>query len=127
MADKVSVILPLQRRTKCLKNIKKGNKDAEMPKTKLQAPVTVVYRKMNVEKQHNGRKNTKQALTYFKLIFRLYIPWKRQKNSGFLRFSGCIEMVTEEWKWKHVSDSYSEPCQKFKIERFMKIVKALNL
>ena len=74
MADKVSVILPLQRRTKCLKNIKKGNKDAEMPKTKSQAPVTVVYRKINVEKQHNGRKNTKQALTYFKLIFRLYIP-----------------------------------------------------
>ena len=34
-------------------------------------------------------------LTYFKPVFHLYTPWKRQKTKGFLVFSGGIEM--EHW------------------------------
>ena len=35
------------------------------------------------------------ALTHFRLIFRFYIPWKCQKTSSFLTFSGDIER--EHW------------------------------
>ena len=36
-------------------------------------------------------------LTYFRLMFSVYTPWKSQKTSGFLTFSGGYKKVTLAW------------------------------
>ena len=39
--------------------------------------------------------NPKENLTHFQTMFHFYTPWKHQKTSGFLTFSGSIEV--EHW------------------------------
>ena len=50
---------------------------------------------IKIKEDSNIQKRCTELWTHFSPVSHFYTPWKRQKNFGFLTFSGGIEM----WHW----------------------------